>query len=98
MDLRITCVTKSDDADTSYITNIGGPQPPGTTPPGDWNITVDQAIDYIRRREHTFFVLDRWGNRAEVDVVDATPHRRAYIRTRRDGTRTDNLLSLPACR
>ena len=52
--------------------------------------SVQQVIACIST--DTFFVKDGHGNKALVEVVNANPK---YIRTERDSSKNDNLLSLP---
>lgn len=89
-DYRITCITLSHTGRRhEHITHVGNP--------GVWTsrLTVAQVIDLILGpNRHTFYVLDSAGNRANVAVVEATPR---YIRTRKDNTWSDNLLSLTSC-
>lgn len=76
------------------ITHIGG----------DWGIggtrmviTEAEAIrDLTPPVDNTYFVRDTYGDEAEVQVV--THHNgKKYLRTHRDSTTKDNLLSLPPC-
>ncbi|MET3109447.1 hypothetical protein AAKU67_004310 [Oxalobacteraceae bacterium GrIS 2.11] len=89
---QITCITKPDvHSQHEHITHVGNPA---------WSmkrLTVEQVINNIRSGTDTFFVLDRFGNKADVAVVDATSTKRAYIRTHADGKWTDNLLALNQC-
>ena len=89
-DYRISCINLSNSGRThEHITHVGNP--------GVWNgrLTVNQVINMILGPDrHTFYVQDAYGNRADVMVVDAKPQ---YIRTRKDNTWTDNLLSLTSC-
>jgi hypothetical protein len=87
---RITCINLSHTGRThEHITHVSNP--------GVWTsrLTVAQVINLILGPDqHTFYVQDAAGNRANVMVVDANPR---YIRTRKDNTWTDNLLSLTSC-
>jgi len=89
-DLQITCITKSSLlGDHEYISHAGNPAV-------NWWWTVNQIISAIDNNQHTFFVLDQYGRRANVGVVRAQG-RRPHIRTYADGVWTDNLLSLNSC-
>jgi hypothetical protein len=59
-----------------------------------WKITQQQAIDYIEKREHTFYTMVS-GRRANVIV--AVHNGNKYIKTENDGEQPNNLLSLPEC-
>ena len=93
-DIRITCITLSgSEARHEHITHVGSPQ---FTPSGSkW--TVAQVVRAIENKEHTFYVRDNNGNRADVGVVDPGNGRSKFIRTYADGKWSDNLLSLPLC-
>jgi len=56
------------------------------------HFTVRRVITMIRDQHDVFFTLRADGKPALVEPVDAVP---PYIRTHRDGTASDNLLSLP---
>ncbi|WP_342451315.1 DUF3892 domain-containing protein [Piscinibacter koreensis] len=91
MDLQITCILKSSSHGSyEHITPAGNPASQGV-----W--TVEQIIQSIDARQHTFFVRDALtGRRADVGVVrDAG--KRPHIRTYADGYWNDNLLSLTSC-
>ncbi|WP_232216613.1 DUF3892 domain-containing protein [Brenneria nigrifluens] len=51
----------------------------------------------MESKQHTFYVSDSNGNRADVGVVDPGNGRKKYIRTYADGKWNNNLLSLPLC-
>jgi hypothetical protein len=78
-------------AGLEHIVAIGGP--------GDgtgWTLPVEVVVERINSGAEAFFVhVDN----AEVDieVVQASGLRRAYIKTKPDYTTKDNLLSLPPC-
>lgn len=48
-------------------------------------------INFIRKHPHIVFVKD---NQGEVEVFIVNPDN-PYLRTKKDGRETDNLLSLP---
>ena len=90
---QIKCINKPDrDSRVEHITHVGGF---GTS---QWKLpveTVIQRIDSTGSDHEDYYV--RVGNN-EADVFVVRPQgRRAYIRTERDMTRVDNLLSLPEC-
>lgn len=53
--------------------------------------TKKSMIEYIEKNPVTVFVKDNQG-KAEVVVINASPK---YLRTKKDGRLSDNLLSLP---
>jgi hypothetical protein len=83
-DIQVRCVTRTAHA-CEHITHLGN---------GSRKWTVDEAVKSIDDRTNTFHTLVN-GVRAEVEVVHATP--KNYVRTHKDGTVKDNLLSLPTC-
>lgn len=90
---QIKCINKpSRDSTVEHITHVGGF---GTT---QWKLPVE---DVIRRIESTgadhedYFV--KVGNAEANVIVVSPPGRRKHIRTTRDSTEKDNLLSLPEC-
>ena len=88
-DCQITCINLSHtNGRHEHITHVGNP--------GVWSsrLTVAQAVAMIRNKEHTFYVKDARGNRANGGVVDGQP---PYLRTYADGVWSDNLLSLQFC-
>jgi hypothetical protein len=84
--VEITHVTKAGEDDRS-ITHLGGPAQ------GGWQLTTARAVQSIRSRAHTFYVLAADGTRVDVCVVDATP---PYLETFVQGQPTTHLLGLPA--
>lgn len=87
---QITCITLSSNGTRNeHITHVGQINPKGRWP-------VATVVAWIKNKEHTFFVEDAKGKRAEVRVVDrdGLP---SYLRTVADGYFTDNLLSLTSC-
>ncbi|NDJ59015.1 DUF3892 domain-containing protein [Enterobacteriaceae bacterium 4M9] len=93
-DVRITCITLSDVNSThEHITHVGSNQ---FSPPGSkWSVA--QVVQAIETKQHTFYVTDSYGKRADVGVVDPGSGGRKYIRTYADGRWNNNLLSLPKC-
>lgn len=93
-DVRITCITLSDtNALHEHITHVGSPQ---FTPSGSrWS--VSQVISAIENKQHTFYVTNENGKRADVGVVDPGNGNRKYIRTYADKQWNNNLLALPRC-
>jgi hypothetical protein len=84
--LRVTCINKREHQNPhERITHIGGT---------GWKYTETDAISYIKQRTHTFYV--HVGNNT-IDVIVVTHLGREYLKTRNDGVKPDNLLSLPEC-
>ncbi|WP_273028955.1 DUF3892 domain-containing protein [Massilia timonae] len=88
-DCQITCINLShSDGGHEYITHVGN----GAV----WRNTVAEVVAWIKSNANTFYVMDRYGNRADVGVVEPAG-RPAYLRTHANGRWTDNLLSLTSC-
>lgn len=88
-DCQITCISLSHSGGRhEHITHVGNPRVWGG------RLTVAQTVTSIRTGEHTFYVMDSYGRRANVGVVDANP---PHLRTYADGYYTDNLLALTSC-
>ena len=88
-DVQLTCIRKPNPQSAhEYITHVGSN---GQV----W--TREQVITWIDRREHSFYTLDAYRNRADVGVVREAG-KQPYLRTYADGRWNNNLLSLPQCR
>jgi Protein of unknown function (DUF3892) len=84
-DIQITCINKPNRQDTHEgITHLG-------TIGQKW--TRSQVIQWIDARTHTFYT--KVGKRADIEVVQG-PHGK-YVRTRKDGVLSNDLLALPEC-
>jgi hypothetical protein len=84
-DVQVTCITKPDrNSRHEGITHIGG---------SGWRWPVSKVIESIRSGTNTFHTVAN-GRRANIEVVEGP---RPYLRTKADGTWTDNLLALPQC-
>jgi len=86
--LRVKCITKRGDHYNPHerIQAIGG---------DGWYHSEDQAITYIERGVHSYYVSV--GGRT-VPVIVAVHNGRKYLKTSADGYSPDNLLALPECR
>ena len=87
-DVLATCIRKTHpEGAHETITHVGA----------DGRIwSREQAIGWINIQQHSFYILDSRGRRAEIGVVfeaGKAPYLRAYA----DGEWTDDLLSLPQC-
>ena len=90
---QITCITKPDrQSRVEHITDVGGF---GSKP---WTLKVEEVIRRIESKnsDHEDFFVQVGRNEADVIVISPTGHRK-YIRTERDLTKVDNLLSLQEC-
>lgn len=86
-DWQISCISKTDRTSShERIRRVGGGS--------GWRKSTDEVIRLIEAGTDTFWVSVN-GNRTGV-VVD-THNGRKYIRTRPDGHRQNNRLSLPEC-
>jgi hypothetical protein len=90
-DYQVTCVDKPNRQSTvEHITHIGNSG-------GGWKITREDAIRRIESGAESFYTVDpRTGALAYIEVVrpfGRSPH----LRTRADGTPSDNLLALADC-
>jgi hypothetical protein len=91
---QITCITKPDrQSPVEHITHVGGY---GSKP---WTLTVEEVIRRIESTgpDHEDFFVHVGQYQADVFVVWPGQGRRKYIKTVRDSTKLDNLLSLPEC-
>ena len=89
--VRVRCVNKRPREDPHLrISYIGGINRDGRR----WHMTETEAINAIRTGKYSFYVEAQGRH---VEVVVATREGRAYLKTRVDGVRPDNLLALPEC-
>jgi hypothetical protein len=90
---QIKCINKPNrDSSVEHITHVGAF---GTS---QWKLTVEDVIARIERTgpDHEDFFVKV--GQAEANVIVVSPvGRRKHIRTTRDLTVQDNLLSLPEC-
>ena len=94
MDRQITCITKPDRFSRhEHITQLGGIDGSGQR----WYYNREEVIRRIDNRTDRFWVIDPLtARRANVEVIREVG-KAPYVRTRRDGILTDNLLSLSPC-
>lgn len=86
-DWQISCINKTDRTSPhERIRCVGGP--------GGWRKLSDEVVRLINARTDTFWVSVN-GDRVNVRVDQHNG--RDYIRTERDDSRQNNLLSLPEC-
>jgi len=87
MSKQVTCINKADRySSNERISHIGG----------TWGrITEDEAIRQIKNGTESYHV--RVGVN-DVKIIVASRLGTEYLKTERDGTTADNLLSLPDCR
>jgi hypothetical protein len=70
----------------------------GTFANGDpWILERGHAADLINNGTHSFFVIGADGAQSEVIASDALNLGHLYLTTVADGSKADNLLSLPPC-
>ncbi len=88
---QILCINKNDRNNAhEKISHIGGKDANGKK----WRITQKEAIEGIESGKWEFYVSVN-GKTATVIVIDSIYGK--YIRTKKDSTEADNLLSLPEC-
>lgn len=89
--VQVRCVNKRDrQSRHERIQNIGGINPDGTP----WKLTEENAIKGIEAGKWSFYTQ---GGGEVANVIIATHLGRKYLKTDRDTTTKDNLLSLPEC-
>ena len=81
---RITCIVHDEN---NVITEIGI---------GDQRFTVNQIIDYVRRKVHSYYTKAN-GYEAEVYSRQRSDTGTWYLTTSPDGVAPNNLDSLPEC-
>ena len=91
MAVRITAIRQSGGTSHEHIVHLWWTD--AATGEGG-NNTRAQVVRWIEDQDGKAYVDDRFGHRVDVEVV--TPrHGSKYLRTRKDGIWTDNLLALP---
>lgn len=85
---HVTCINKHPSHYDRHerIQYIGG---------SGWKHSQTDAIYYIEARIHSYYTT---GGGERANVIVATHNGRKYLKTDRDTTTKDNLLSLPECR
>jgi Protein of unknown function (DUF3892) len=89
--IRIECIKKLPREDPhKRIESVGGRNGDGTR----WKMSEERAIQAIDNGTYSFYVSV---DGQSVGVVVATHERHRYLKTKADGMRPNNLLSLPDC-
>ena len=91
---QVTGVNKAHSVERGFwIKEIGGSLPNGTP----WLLERADAVALIQKGTNSFFVAGADGSSANVIVSDALKVGHLYLTTTPDGSKEDNLLSLPPC-
>ena len=89
--VRVSCINKRDrQSRHERIQNIGGVNDDGSR----WKLTEESAISGIEAGKWSFYTM---GGGEIANVIIAKHEGRKYLKTDRDTTTKDNLLSLPEC-
>jgi len=84
-DAQVTCINKADrQSSHEGITHLGG---------AGWRWSRSQVISSIEGGTNTFFT--NVGKRANIEVVNGSNGK--YVRTRKDGLLSNDLLELGEC-
>lgn len=90
---EINCINKNDRYSIyERITHVGGPNNGSGS---KWKVTVPDAIDGMRTKGWTFYVMQ---SGRKVNVIIAEGPNGPYLKTEADSINQNNLLSLPECR
>ena len=89
--VQISCIVRDDRFEPhARITHIGGCRETGR-----WQISQQEAIEYIENHDFSFWV--RVGARSVWVVVGESSSGTKYLRTEADSTAPHDLLGLPDC-
>lgn len=89
--VQIQCINKRDrQSRHERIQSVGGVNPDGAR----WKMTEERAIEGIEGGKWSFYTR---GGGETANVIIAVHISRKYLKTDRDTTTKDNLLSLPEC-
>lgn len=96
---RVTCITKTHPHTDPYqaITRLGGTK---DTDGSAWNLTLEQVIQLMDSGDR-FYVHAADGSQSDLEAYlyfpTPTSHGNRHVRTKRDWSTEDNLLTLPDC-
>jgi len=90
---EVLCINKSNKtSEHEKITTIGGGKIADGT---KWRFSQKEAVDAIENKTYEFYVT-KGDKTADVIVIESILGNK-YLRTEKDSTKADNLLSLPEC-
>jgi len=85
---QVHCINTS--SSHGRITHIGGIYADGSR----WRVTTEEAISKIKSKEWEFYVAS---GKRETDIIIGNRMGTEYLRTKDDGTDSNNLSALPEC-
>ncbi|SOE98049.1 Protein of unknown function [Burkholderia sp. OK233] len=89
---RVLCINKADRENRhERISHIGGLNADKSR----WRITQASAIDGVESGKWAFYVVA--GNITAEVIISTSAEGHKYLKTNRDSSIVDNLLSLPEC-
>jgi Protein of unknown function (DUF3892) len=96
MSIRIICIKKDagNHENPHVAISVLGWKDESTNATG--RMTRVEMYNWVKVPGNNAYVKDAYGNKAELEARE-TDKGTKYVRTKPDGTKTDNLLELPEC-